>query len=188
MPRTVVADALGPPNTYALREVEAKPLKPDQVRIAIKAAGISFVDVLTAAGGYQVKPPVPFIPGSESAGIVSEVGDEVTALARGDRVVASGWDGMFAEETVLPARTVRRMPEGMDFAEAAVFPVSYSTAWHGLVDRAGLRAGETVLVLGAGGATGYAASRSRNTSARGSSVPPRARPSGGSQPTAGPMR
>src|SRR5262245_47993534 len=156
MPRAVIADAFGPPEVYELREVAAKPLKSNQVRIALKAAGISFVDVLTAAGQYQVKPPLPFVPGSEAAGIVSEVGGEVSGLAVGDQVVASGWGGMFAEETVLPARTVRRLPDGLDFAEAAVFPVSYSTAWHALVDRARLQAGETVLVLGAGGATGFA--------------------------------
>jgi NADPH2:quinone reductase len=157
MPRAVIADVLGPPEAYELRELAFEPLKPGQVRIALKAAGISFVDVLTAAGGHQVKPPVPFVPGSEAAGIVSQVGAEVTRLVVGDRVVASGWGGMFAEETVVPARAVRKLLDGLDFAEAAVFPVSYATGWHALVDRAGLRAGETVLVLGAGGATGYAA-------------------------------
>jgi NADPH2:quinone reductase len=97
------------------------------------------------------------VPGSEAEGVFREWGGEVTGLSVGDGVVASGWGGMFAEETVLPERTVRRMPAGMDFAEASVFPVSYATAWHALVDRAQLRPGETVLVLGAGGATGYAA-------------------------------
>lgn len=159
MPRAVIAEALGPPEAYELREFPSKPLKSNQVRIAIRAAGISFVDVLTAAGQYQVKPPLPFVPGSEAAGIVSEIGGEVIGLVVGDPVVASGWGGMFAEETVLPGRTVRPMPVGMDFAEAAVFPVSYATAWHALVDRAQLRRGETVLVLGAGGATGYAAAQ-----------------------------
>ena len=157
MPRAVIADAFGSPETYALREIAARPLKPDQVRVALKAAGISYIDVLTAAGNYQVKPPLPFVPGSEAAGVVSEIGEAVTGLKLGDAVAVSGWGGLFAEEAVLPSRAVRRIPEGMDFAEAAVFPVSYATAWHALVDRAQLRAGETVLVLGAGGATGYAA-------------------------------
>ncbi|WP_422061560.1 NADPH:quinone oxidoreductase family protein [Sphingopyxis sp.] len=125
--------------------------------ISIRAAGISFVDVLTAGGGYQVKPPVPFIPGSECAGVVTAVGDDVSGLAVGDRVVGSGWGGMFAEAVNLPAQTVRKMPVALSFAEAAVFPVSYATAWHALVDRAKLQADETLLVLGAGGATGYAA-------------------------------
>lgn len=157
MPRAVVAEQFGPPESYALRELPPKPLGPDQVRIALRAAGISYVDVLTAAGNYQVKPPLPFVPGSEAAGIVTEVGGEVAGLAPGDAVVGSGWGGMFADETVLPARAVKPIPPGMDFATAAVFPVSYATAWHALVDRGQVRAGETVLVLGAGGATGYAA-------------------------------
>ena len=157
LPRAVRADELGPPENYALVDHDPGPPLPTQVSISIRAAGISFVDVLTAGGGYQVKPPVPFIPGSECAGVVTAVGAEVSGLAIGDRVVASGWGGMFADATNLPARTVRKMPEALSFAEAAVFPVSYATAWHALVDRGSLKAGETLLVLGAGGATGYAA-------------------------------
>ena len=157
LPRAVRADELGPPENYALVDHDPGPPLPTQVSISIRAAGISFVDVLTAGGGYQVKPPVPFIPGSECAGVVTAVGAEVSGLAIGDKVVASGWGGMFADATNLPARTVRKMPEALSFAEAAVFPVSYATAWHALVDRGSLKAGETLLVLGAGGATGYAA-------------------------------
>lgn len=157
MVRVVIADQLGPPETYDLREVPAQHLREGQVRVAIRAAGISFVDVLTAGGNYQVKPPVPFIPGSEAAGVVLEVADSVSTLVPGDRVVCTGWGGLFATEAVLPQRMVRALPEGIGFAEAAVFPVSYATAWHALVDRAAIRPGETLLVLGAGGATGYAA-------------------------------
>ena len=155
--RAVMADELGPPDAYRLVDHDPGPPSPTQVRISVKAAGISFVDVLTAAGGYQVKPPVPYIPGSECAGVVDATGDEVRDFAVGDRVVASGWGGMFASAVNLPARTVRRMPQALSFEEAAVFPVSYATAWHALVDRGRLHAGETLLVLGAGGATGYAA-------------------------------
>ena len=157
MARAVIAEAFGPPESYALRDLVPRALGPNEVRVTIKAAGISYVDVLTAAGQYQVKPPLPFIPGSEAAGIVSEVGGEVTGLAPGDRVVASGWGGMFAEEAVLHQHALRPIPDGMDLIEAAVFPVSYATAWHALVDRGQVRPGEAVLVLGAGGATGYAA-------------------------------
>ncbi|WP_077145734.1 NADPH:quinone oxidoreductase family protein [Sphingopyxis sp. KK2] len=157
LPRAVRADELGPPENYALVDHDPGPPSPTQVRISIRAAGISFVDVLTAGGGYQVKPPVPFIPGSECAGVIEAVGAEVTGLAAGDKVVASGWGGMFANATNLPARVVRKMPEALSFEQAAVFPVSYATAWHALVDRGQLKAGETLLVLGAGGATGYAA-------------------------------
>jgi len=157
MPRAVIADELGPPSAYSLRDMPSQPLGPHQVRIAIRAAGISYVDVLTADGRYQVKPPLPFVPGSEAAGEIIEIGSAVTGLILGDRVSASGWGGLFAEEAVLPARAVRKLPDAMGFTEAAVFPVSYATAWHALVDRGLLRAGETLLVLGAGGATGYAA-------------------------------
>lgn len=157
MPRAVMADQLGPPDNYHLVDHDPGPPSPTQVSISIKAAGISFVDVLTASGGYQVKPPVPFIPGSECAGVVAAVGAEVEGLQVGDKVVASGWGGLFADIANLPARTVRKMPAALSFEEAALFPVSYATAWHALVDRGNLKAGETLLVLGAGGATGYAA-------------------------------
>lgn len=157
MPLAVMTDQLGPPENYSLREHDPGAPGTGQVRIRIRAAGISYVDVLTAAGNYQVKPPVPFIPGSECAGVVEAVGEDVTGFAPGDDVVASGWGGLFAEVAVLPEKMLQHKPAGLDFAEAAVFPVSYATAWHALVDRGQLKAGETLLVIGAGGATGYAA-------------------------------
>ena len=155
--RAVIAETLGPPENYHLIEYDPGQPAAGKVRVAIMAAGISFVDVLTAAGGYQVTPPVPFIPGSECAGIIEAIGDDVIGFTIGDRVVASGWGGMFANRANLPADSVRKMPDGLSFEEAAVFPVSYTTAWHALVDRGRLQARETLLVLGAGGATGYAA-------------------------------
>lgn len=157
MPRVVIADQFGPPDVYSLVERPAQPLQKGHVRIAIKAAGISFVDVLTAKGEYQVKPPLPFIPGSEGAGIVTEVAEDVSGFAVGDRVVCSAWGGLFAEEIVLPQRALRLVPDEMDLISAAVFPVSYATAWYALVDRGHLKTGETLLVLGAAGATGLAA-------------------------------
>lgn len=157
MPRAVIAEQFGPPETYHLRDMPHRPLQAGEVRVAIKAAGISFVDVLMAKGEYQVKPPLPFIPGSEGAGIVLETGDDATKFKPGDRVVFSTWGGVFAEEIVLSQSALRLIPDGMDMASAAVFPVSYATAWHALVDRGQLKAGETLLVLGAGGATGLAA-------------------------------
>ncbi len=157
MPNAVISETFGPPEAYALREYDPGPPSPDQVRVAIKAAGISYVDVLTARGEYQVKPPLPFIPGSEFAGIVEAVGSGVQGFEVGDRVFASNWGGVFAEAINVRGSALRIIPEGLSFAEAAVFPVSYMTAWHALVDRGLLQAGETLLVLGAGGATGYAA-------------------------------
>jgi len=157
MYRAVMADELGPITHYTLRDVPRRPLATGEVRVAVQAAGISYVDVLIAAGDYQVKPPVPFVPGSEAAGIVIETAPGVTDVATGDPVICGGWHGQFAEECVLPRDAVTLIPAGIDLIEAAIFPASFSTAWHALVDRAQVQSGETVLVLGAGGATGYAA-------------------------------
>ncbi len=157
MPRAVIADELGPISNYVLREYDPGQPATGAVRIAVKAAGISFVDVLTAAGNYQVKPPVPFIPGSECAGVIEAVGNGVTGFNVGDTVCATSWGGVFAEATVMPIRSVRAIPAGMSFEEAAVLPTSYYTARLALVERGGLLKGETLLVLGAGGATGIAA-------------------------------
>lgn len=157
MPRAVSANQLGPPESCRLIEHDPGAPGPGEVRIAIKAAGVSYVDVLTAAGNYQVKPPVPFIPGSECAGVIEALGDGVSGFAVGDAVVASAWGGLFADAANIKASSVRPAPAGLSFAEAAVFPISYYTARYALVERAHLQPGETLLVLGAGGATGYAA-------------------------------
>ena len=157
MPRAVISDELGGPEVFRLREHDPGPPGPRQARVAVRAAGVSFVDVLTAAGGYQVKPPRPFIPGSECAGVIEALGDEVSVLKVGDSVQASGLGGMFAEAVNLPASAVRRVPPCLSFEEAAVIGVSYATAWHALVQRGRLQKGESLLVMGAGGVTGYAA-------------------------------
>jgi NADPH2:quinone reductase len=157
MTRAVIADQLGPLANYALRAHDPGPPKANQIRIEVRAAGVSFVDVLTAEGKYHVTPPTPFIPGSECAGIIAAVGAEVKQFFAGQRVVATGFGGIFAEAVNLNARSVWPMPENLSFEEAAVFQVSYTTVWHALVDRGRLQPGETLLVLGAGGATGFAA-------------------------------
>ncbi len=158
-PRAVIGETLGGPEVYRLAEYDPGPPGPGQVRIAVRAAGVSFVDVLTASGGYQVKPPTPYIPGSECAGIIEAVGEGVPVARIGERAQASSWGGMFAEAITLPAKATRALPPDLPFAEAAVLGVSYATAWHALVQRGALRPGETLLVLGAGGATGYAAAQ-----------------------------
>lgn len=157
MPRAVIADEFGPPESYELREFDPGPPGPGQVRVAIKAAGISYVDVLTAMGKYQFTPPLPFIPGSEGAGVVEAVGEGVTGLAVGDRVTCGGMGGIFAEANNFPATSVHPIPAGLDFVEAAIYPVNYLTAWHALNDRGRAQPGETLLVLGAAGGTGFAA-------------------------------
>lgn len=157
MTKAVISDVLGPIENYELRSWDPGPPAPGQVQIRVKAAGISFVDVLNAKGLYQTKAAVPFIPGSECAGIVEAVGSDVTGLTVGQNVVAVSHGGVLAERAILPARATHPMPDGWSFEEAAVFMVSATTSWHALIDRGHLETGETLLVLGTGGATGYAA-------------------------------
>lgn len=156
MTRAIIADEFGPPEAYAIRQIELPPPGPGQIRVAVKAIGISYVDVLTAAGKYQVTPPLPFIPGSECAGVVEALGEGVSHLAVGDRVMGSGFGGIFTEAGNFRASSFNRVPEALTLEEAAVFPPSYTTAFHALVDRGRLQPGETLLVLGAAGATGIA--------------------------------
>ena len=135
-----------------------RPVGAGEVRIAVKAAGINFADILMVQGKYQVKPDLPFSPGLESAGTVEEVGPGVEGLAPGDRVLAvSRFGGAYAEELVIGAATVVRIPDRMDFVTAAGFPVAYGTSHFGLTHRGRLQAGETLLVLGAAGGVGLTA-------------------------------
>ena len=155
--RAVIAREFGPPESYAIEELPTPEPGPGEVRIAVRRAGISFVDVLMAGGGYQVKPPLPYIPGTEFSGVVDAVGEGVTRLKPGDRVAGSGMGGSMGEMTIVPAAGPLLIPDAMSFDEGAVFRVSYATAYYALVQRGELKAGETVLVLGAGGAVGVAA-------------------------------
>lgn len=128
-----------------------------EVVIDVKAAGVNFPDVLLTYGKYQFRPPPPFVPGGEAAGVVSAVGAGVTRVAVGDRVAVTVIHGAFAERIVVPEAAVIPVPDGVDFAVAAATLLTYATSWHALVDRAGLKAGETLLVLGAAGGVGIAA-------------------------------
>ncbi|MEO7246268.1 MAG: NADPH:quinone oxidoreductase family protein [Rubrivivax sp.] len=130
---------------------------PGQVRVAIEAASLNFPDLLIVEGKYQVKPPLPFVPGSEFAGRIDAVGAGVTGLAPGDAVAAIGSSGGFATHAVVDAARVLPLPAGFALDDAAAFAFTYGTSHHALVDRAALRAGETVLVLGAAGGVGSAA-------------------------------
>ncbi len=154
--RAVIADALGAPESFRIEERPTPEPGLGQVRVAIRAAGLSFVDVLVATGGYQVKPPTPFIPGSEYAGVVDRLGEGVTNFAIGDQVAASSFGGALADTAVVSARACTPIPDALSFDEASVFRLCYATAYYGLVQRGRLAAGETVLVLGAGGAVGAA--------------------------------
>jgi NADPH2:quinone reductase len=155
--RVVSCNSFGPVANLVVEERPSVPVGPGQVRIAVTAAGVNFVDGLFVQGLYQIKPPVPFVPGGEVAGVVSEVADDVSSVAVGDRVFASTGLGGFASEIVWPARRVVRTPDALTDAQAATFVQSYGTAWFALQHRARLQAGEWLLVLGAGGGVGLAA-------------------------------
>jgi NADPH2:quinone reductase len=154
--KAVLCKAFGPPESLAIEEVE--PLKPGkgQVVIRVKACGVNFPDTLIIQGKYQTKPPFPFIPGSEVAGIIKEVG-EGDSFKVGTRVMAYVGMGGFAEEIVADASQIIPMPRALDFITASAFLLTYGTSYHALKDRAQLQPGETLLVLGAAGGVGLAA-------------------------------
>ena len=128
-----------------------------QVRIAIHAASLNFPDLLTVQNKYQVKPPLPFVPGSEFSGVVEAVGEGVRHLKIGDRVATIGVSGGFASHACVDAAAVMLLPPGFGLDDAAALAFTYGTSHHALIDRAALRTGETVLVLGAAGGVGSAA-------------------------------
>lgn len=155
--KAVLCREFGAPSVLTVEEIEAPRPGPEEVRIAVRAVGVNFPDLLLVAGKYQSRPPFPFSPGIESAGEVIEVGAEVEDIRPGDRVLANHPHGGFAEEVVAPAATVYPMPETMSFEQAAAFPVAYGTGYHGLVQRGALAPGETLLVHGAGSGVGLVA-------------------------------
>jgi len=155
--RAVVCEKWGPPESLVVREVPEPRALPGQVVIDVRAAGVNFPDVLVIENKYQFKPQLPFTPGGEVAGVVSEVGEGVEGLSVGDRVLATTGFGAFAERVAARAEGTFRIPDGMDFPTAACFLMTYGTSHHALVHRAALRPGETLLVLGAAGGVGLAA-------------------------------
>ncbi len=157
MPKIVICRELGPPEALRLEDSERKALQAGEVRIAIRAAGINFPDILMCAGEYQLKPELPFIPGMEAAGDVIELGSEVSSVKLGDRVIVKLRFGAYAEEVVAAVSQLTPAPSTFDYAEAATYLAGHGTAWHGLVERGHLKKGEVLLVHGAGGGVGLAA-------------------------------
>lgn len=155
--KAVLCNAWGGPETLVVEEVPSPRPGADEVVVDVKAAGVNFPDVLMIQGKYQIKPQLPFTPGVELAGIVTETGSGVAHVKPGDAVVANVAFGAFAEECVVPAARLVSLSRGVDFAAAAGFTVAYGTAWHALKDRGQLKRGETLLVLGAAGGVGLAA-------------------------------
>lgn len=155
--RAVICRALGEPAGLSVGEIAAPPLPAGGVRIAVRAAGVNFADGLMIAGRYQEKLEPPFVPGLEVAGVVTETAPDVAAPRPGERVMAVLDHGGFAEQAVARAADVLPIPEAMDFAAAAGFPIVYGTSHFGLVERCRLRAGEVLLVHGAAGGVGLTA-------------------------------
>ncbi|MGD0392159.1 MAG: NADPH:quinone oxidoreductase family protein [Acidimicrobiales bacterium] len=155
--RAIVCRELGPLETLVLEERDPPVPGEGQVVVDVRAAGVNFVDGLICQGRYQIKPPVPFVPGSEIAGVVVEIGPGVDGIDRGDRVIAFTGFGGFAEQVVVPALSLVPMPSTIDFDQAATLIQSYCTVLFALTRRTALSPGEWVLVLGAGGGVGLAA-------------------------------
>ena len=155
--KAVVCKAWGPPESLIVEDLPDLTPAAGEVVIDVKAAGVNFPDVLIIQNKYQNKPELPFIPGAEVAGIVRAVGAGVSHVAPGDPVMAYVGVGAFAEQARTTAALVMPMPEGLDFDTAAAFTLTYGTSYHALIDRGQLRAGETLLVLGAAGGVGIAA-------------------------------
>ncbi len=155
--RAIVVDRFMEPGDLKLSEAPEPALLPGTLKVDVRAAGCNFFDILMLQGRYQVKPPFPFVPGAEVAGVVREVGAGAAGFRPGDRVLASSGLGGFAERACVPARGAHVMPAGMSFEEGAAFPIIYPTGYAGLVHRGRLRAGETLLVHAAAGGVGVAA-------------------------------
>ncbi|HKV91104.1 MAG TPA: NADPH:quinone oxidoreductase family protein [Candidatus Angelobacter sp.] len=155
--RAVLCKEWGGPEKLVVENIPSPPIRDGAVQIAVHAAGINFADLLLISGQYQEKPAFPFTPGMEVAGTVTEVGSGVSSLKAGDRVMALTGTGAYAEEVVVDANRVYKIPDQMDFSAAAGFPVAYGTS-HGAFDwRAHLKPGEWLLVFGAAGGVGLTA-------------------------------
>lgn len=155
--KALIVEEFGPYKSHKVKETEAPKIKKGHVRVAVRAAGVNFPDILIVEGKYQFKPPFPFTPGAEAAGVVAELGEGVEGFAVGDKVFFGSIHGCFAEEIVVPAAQLFKMPDGMSFEQAAAINLVYGTSYHALKDRAQLKPGEKLFVLGAAGGVGLAA-------------------------------
>jgi len=155
--KAVLCKQYGPPESLVVDDVPSLTASSGQVVIDVHASGVNFPDLLIIENKYQFKPPLPFSPGGEVAGVVKEAGSGVTNVKVGDRVLASSGFGGFAQEVACAAQAVMPIPKEMDFATASAFLMTYGTSHYALKDRAQLKAGESLLVLGAAGGVGLSA-------------------------------
>ena len=155
--RAVLCKEFGPPESLVVETVDDPKPGPGQIAVKVAAAGVNFPDVLIIQNKYQFKPPLPFIPGGEISGTITELGDGVDNVKVGDRILASTGVGAFAEQIAIDAKSAVPIPDEMDFSTAAATLFTYGTSHYALKDRAQLKQGETLLVLGAAGGVGLAA-------------------------------
>jgi len=155
--RAVLCESWGGPESLVVKEVPTPALKPGEVLVRIRAAGVNFPDVLIIQKKYQIQPALPFSPGAEVAGEIAALGEGVTTLAIGDRVAALCTTGGFAEQIILTAAACVKIPDSLSFEVASGFMLAYGTSWHAIRDRAALLPTETMLVLGAAGGVGLSA-------------------------------
>jgi NADPH2:quinone reductase len=155
--KAVVCKAFGPPESLVIDDLPTPTAGAGEVVVTVKAASVNFPDVLVIQNKYQIKPTLPFSPGSEMAGVVQSGGEGVKNVKPGDRVIAFSSYGAFAEQCLVQAGRLVPMPDEMDFVTGAAFLLTYGTSHHALVNRATPKPGETLLVLGAAGGVGVAA-------------------------------
>ena len=155
--KAILCTHFGGPDDLEFKDIPDPTPAAGEAVVAVKAAALNFFDTLIIAGKYQFKPPFPFSPASEFAGVVKSVGADVKGLAPGDRVLGYGGHGAAREQIAIPSQRLVKLPDALDFDRAAGLTVIYGTTLHALQDRARLKSGETVAVLGASGGTGLAA-------------------------------
>lgn len=155
--KAAVCPEYGPPDVVRIEELPTPPIASGQVRVRVGAAAVNYPDVLLVADKYQIQVPVPFIPGSEFAGVITEVAADTDGFAVGDRVSGAGLFGAFAEQVCVATAGLARIPDSVDDGTAAAFGVAHRTAYHTLRSVARIQAGDDVIVLGAGGGVGLAA-------------------------------
>jgi NADPH:quinone reductase len=155
--RAAVCTALEGPAGVSVHSLTPAPLLPGEVRVRVHAAGLNFPDLLMTYGRYQFRPDPPFVPGLEASGVVMELASGVTGWAVGDRIMTGAKGGCLAEQLVVPGTALRTLPDALSFEEGACWHAAAITAWHALHDKADLKTGESILILGASGGVGMAA-------------------------------
>jgi len=155
--RALVCKEYGPPESHTIVDWEDPVPGDNDIAFDVKAAALNFADILSMAGQYQVKAPLPFVAGNEAAGVVTSTGKNVTQFKAGDRVIGALRGGGFAEKSIVPETAALAIPAELGFEQAAAYSVAYGTGYHALKQNAQLQDGESVLVLGAAGGVGYAA-------------------------------